>query len=342
MPGFGSSILVLLDVQLQSGDYESNITVKGQNWGDYFIYSDVLKTWVVMSNKVILGAHTSLDGTTTLGVGQFSGYLDQHPTAVAIGSNAGNANQRISAIAIGTKAGEITQQGIAIGFNAGQLNQNVNAISIGLNAGRTAQSPGAIAIGSSAGTSNQGQYAISIGSSAGETQQGQYAIAIGSNAGRTNQSAYSIAIGNNVNTPISNTIVIDASSSPLIPNTAGLFIRPIMGPMLYNNLLSWDSTTKEIFYNGSSKRFKHDIQPLTSGESIYELQPRKFKYKEDNSSDIGLIAEEAFYTNNAFAYLDKDGIPEGIQWNAITASLIKEIQQIKWRITVLKLKELQC
>ena len=30
MPGFGSSILVLLDVQLKSGDYESNITIKGK------------------------------------------------------------------------------------------------------------------------------------------------------------------------------------------------------------------------------------------------------------------------------------------------------------------------
>ena len=109
-----------------------------------------------------------------------------------------------------------------------------------------------------------------------------------------------------------------------------------MGPMIANNLLSWDTTSKEIFYNGSSKRFKHDINPLASGESVYDLQPREFKYKEDNSSDIGLIAEEAFYTNNAFDYLDKDGIPEGIQWNAITASLIKEIQQIKRRIKVLK------
>ena len=73
-----------------------------------------------------------------------------------------------------------------------------------------------------------------------------------------------------------------------------------------------------------------------TGQSIYDLQPREFKYKDDHSPDIGLIAEEAFYTNNAFAYLDKEGIPEGIQWNAITASLIKEIQQMKQRIAVLK------
>jgi hypothetical protein len=338
MSGFGSSVLVLLDVQLQSGELESNITVKGENWGDYFIYSDVLGTWVVMSNRVIIGNHTALDGTTTLGVGQFAGYLGQHPTATAIGTSAGNANQRIGAIAIGTKAGEITQQGIAIGRNAGEINQQVNAVAIGRNAGNITQGPGTIAVGSSAGYTGQQNNAIAIGSNAGKMGQATRAVAIGSNAGQTSQSANSILIGNNINTLTTNTIIIDASSSPLIPTTSGVFVRPIMGPMIANNFLSWNTATKEIFYNGSSGRFKHDIQPLDNGASIYELKPKEFKYKEDNSSDIGLIAEEAFAVNKAFAYLDKDGIPEGIQWNTITASLVKEIQHIKQRINILKEK----
>lgn len=333
---FGSSILVLLDVQLQSGDYESNITIKGKVWGDYFIYSDIKKTWVVMSDKIIIGNHTSLDGTTTMGVGQFAGYLQQHPTAIAIGSSAGNATQKIGAVAIGRKAGEVRQEGIAIGFNAGEAEQNPNAVAIGSSAGNTTQGLGAIAIGSSAGKTTQGPGAVAIGSNAGKIGQQTRAVAIGSNAGQTNQSANSILIGNNINALTSNTIIIDASSSPLIPTTSGLFIRPVMGPMIGNNLLSWNTTTKEIFYNGSSERFKYDIQPINNGDSIYELKPREFKYKEDNSSDIGLIAEEAFAANKAFAYLDKDGIPEGIQWNTITASLVKEIQHIKQRIKILK------
>jgi hypothetical protein len=339
MSGFGSSILVLLDVQLQSGDYESNITIKGKVWGDYFIYSDIKKTWVVMSEKIIIGNHTALDGSTTMGVGQFAGYLGQHPTAIAIGSSAGNANQKIGAVAIGRKAGEITQEGIAIGSNAGEVRQKPNAVAIGSNAGQTNQFPGAVAIGSYAGETGQQNNAIAIGSNAGQKGQETRAVAIGSNAGQTNQSANSILIGNNINTLTTNTIIIDASSSPLIPTTSGVFIRPVMGPMIGNNLLSWNTTTKEIFYNGSSERFKYDIQPINNGDSIYELKPREFKYKEDNSSDIGLIAEEAFAANKAFAYLDKDGIPEGIQWNTITASLVKEIQHIKQRINILKEKK---
>jgi hypothetical protein len=331
---FGSSLLVLLDVQLKSGEYESNITIKGSNWGDYFIYDNTIGTWVVLSDKIILGSHTALDKTTTLGIGQFAGYLQQHPTAVAIGSFAGNATQSTGAIAIGTEAGKVSQKGIAIGKLAGAFQQQPNGISIGLNAGQTDQR--GIAIGANAGYSMQYPGAIAIGNNAGKINQQNGAIAIGANAGQTNQGAYSILIGNNINGLADNTIIIDASSSPLVVSTPGVFVRPVMGPMIANNLLSWNTSSKEIFYNGSSQRFKHDIKPLMTGQSIYNLQPREFKYKDDHSPDIGLIAEEAFYTNNAFAYLDKEGIPEGIQWNAITASLIKEIQQMKQRIAILK------
>jgi hypothetical protein len=52
--------------------------------------------------------------------------------------------------------------------------------------------------------------------------------------------------------------------------------------------------------------------------------------------DVGLIAEEAFKANPSFAYLDKEQLPEGIQWNAITTSLVAELQEMKRMIAVLK------
>ena len=258
MPGIGSSVLVLLDVQLQSGQYETNIKVKGENYGDYFIYDNDARTWVVMNNKIILGAHTSLDNTTTFGIGQFAGYLTQHPTAIAIGFYAGNVGQKINAIAIGTEAGSTRQMGIAIGTFSGQTDQQPESIAIGKNAGYEIQGGTSIAIGNNAGKNGQLNGAIAIGSNAGLTNQKLNAVAIGNGAGITNQPEYSIAIGNNVNTLTTNTIVIDASSSLLTPATSGLFIRPIRGPMMATNLLSWDTSTKEISYNGSSERFKYD------------------------------------------------------------------------------------
>lgn len=334
--GIGSSTLVLLAVPLQAGGYATNITVKGVNWGDYFIYSDTLNSWVVMSDKIILGTHTDLDNTTTMGIGHFAGYLQQSPTAVAIGTYAGNRDQITSAIAIGHYAGEVLQEGIAIGTFAGNTNQKSNGIAIGQNAGKISQK--SIAVGYNAGLSNQQTGAIAIGHNAGYLNQSAKSIAIGYNAGYTNQMPNSIAIGSNTSAKTKG-IVINAFDTPLNPATTGVFIRPILGPMSATNLLSWDTATNEIFYNGSSQRFKYDIRPLIESKRVCELQPKEFKYKSDDSPDIGLIAEDAFRINNAFAYLDKDGIPEGIQWNAITVSLLREIQQIKRRIDILKKKK---
>lgn len=333
MSGIGSTTLVLIAVALQSGGYATNITVRGTNWGDYFIYDDVLRTWVTMSNRIILGDHTGNDGTTAFGIGRFSGYAAQATSAIAIGYFAGNASQRSGAVAIGRVAGNNSQRGIAIGNMAGRSQQMTNGIAIGTTAGYNLQN--SIAIGYGAGFNAQQVGAVALGSNAGYLGQKQYAVAIGTNAGRTNQSEYSIVIGNNTNALTTNTIIIDASSS-LVPTTAGVFIRQIRGPMMADNLVSWDTSTKEISYNGSSQRFKYDIRGIRGDMSICELKPREFKYKSDDSPDIGLIAEEAFDINEAFSYLDKDGIPEGIQWNAITTILIKEIQQMKVRIRGLR------
>ena len=140
----------------------------------------------------------------------------------------------------------------------------------------------------------------------------------------------------NANATYASSIVINATATPFYPASAGVFIRPVRGPNLATNLLSWDTTTKEIFYNGSSQRYKYDIHDLNTPSVIDNLQPREFKYKLDNASDIGLIAEEAFECKSAFAYLDEDQLPEGIQWNAITVSLLQELQCLKKRVTLLK------
>jgi hypothetical protein len=52
----------------------------------------------------------------------------------------------------------------------------------------------------------------------------------------------------------------------------------------------------------------------------------------DDMSDIGLIAEEAFKCDPSFAYLDKDQIPEGIQWNVITTYLVAEFKKLKMEL----------
>jgi hypothetical protein len=334
--GIGRCPVFLLEVALSTGGNATSITVKGSKWGDYFIYDDTVKSWRSFSTQIIIGDHTSTDNTTSIGVGARAGLLSQSATAVAVGQSAGNANQGDGSVAVGQYAGIQSQQGVAVGSSAGEIHQQIDTVAVGYNAGQNNQHYNAVAVGANAGQYSQQTSAIAIGANAGQYSQTTGAIAIGYNAGQTNQGANSIAIGYNSNAGFQS-IVIDASySTPINAGATGVFIRPVVGPKLGSNLLSWDMATKEIFYNGSSQRYKYDIQDLTETLSIDKLQPREFKYKLDNSPDIGLIAEEAYKCDNAFAYLDKTQIPEGIQWNAITVALLKELQQMKKRIQILQ------
>ncbi len=346
MSGVGRCPLVLLAVPLPTGGNASNIP-RGAHWGDYFVYNDVTKDWKIFSSRILLGvSHTSTDQTiddvnhiekTSVGIGNLSGLLQQNTLAVAVGSAAGNLRQQTAAIALGTSAGIIDQKGIAIGYSAGNTNQGADAVAIGPQAGQINQREATVAVGIQAGQNSQQTNAIAIGVQAGQNNQKENTVAIGFRAGQTNQPTYSVAIGQNIQSHNYRAISIGADpSNNITPTNNGLFVKPVAGPHLASNLLSWDSTSKEIFYNSSSQRFKYDIENYTNTKPVYNLEPREFKYKIDGSPDIGLIAEEAFQQNKAFAYLDETKEPEGIIWNAITISLLREMKELKQRIHQLK------
>lgn len=345
MSGIGRCPLVLLAVPLPSGGNASSIP-KGSRWGEFFVYSDVTKDWKIFATRILLGvSHTATDQTlddsigfekTCVSIGNLAGLNNQDTLAVAIGSASGNNNQYTAAIAIGINAGNVNQKGIAIGFDSGQNNQGADSIAIGLNSGQNNQQTSAIAIGFNAGQISQRVSAIAIGTNSGQNGQRDNAIAIGTNVGSSNQATYSIMLGQNIQSSNYRCIAINADTNSLVPTNNGMFVRPIMGPRLGTNLLSWDTGTKEIFYNGSSQRFKYDIRDYNNSESVCNLEPREFKYKINGESDIGMIAEEVFQQNKGFAYLDESQQPEGIQWNAITASLLQEMKQIKQRIQRIK------
>jgi hypothetical protein len=334
----------LLNVALSSGGNSTNITVRGSNWGEHFIYDSNKKTWIVPTN-IILGFHYGIENAYGIGIGSYAGLNTQATYAIAIGLNAGQIQQQFNAIAIGQNTGQYQQHAnaIAIGQNAGQYQQQNGAIAIGQCAGQYGQQNWTIAVGQNAGQTGQQNWAIAIGQSAGALNQSTYAIAIGPNAGQTGQPANSIAIGPNTNTATANQIIMDASfSTPLgVGITGGVFIRPIRGTFSSGGTLSYDINTKEVLYNASSRRYKYDICDLSQPpiSSIYELQPKEFKYKLNGDPDIGFIAEEAIKINPAFVYLDNiKQIPEGIRWNAITVSLLLELKRLKARKEALLLK----
>jgi hypothetical protein len=312
----------------------------GSIHGSYLYWNGV--KWANEARTVHLGANAGgpFQGANGIALGPSAG-ISQGVSAIAIGVSAGNSYQGASAIAIGYQTGFNSQglNAIAIGSNAGQNMQSNSAIAIGSNSGQISQSVNAIAVGSNAGNNTQGSNSIAVGSNAGLNYQGINCIAIGSNAGRYNQGSNSIAIGNNAGatSQASNSIILNASSIALDATGSGFFVSSIQGPRSSSNVLSYDTTTCEVYYNGSSERYKYDIKNLSTDTSVvYNLQPRSFKYTLSDEPDVGLIAEEAYKCDPSFAYLDKDQLPEGIQWNVITTYLIAEFKKLKTELDELE------
>ena len=139
-------------------------------------------------------------------------------------------------IALGANAGQNTSlQSVAVGESAGSVNQGNRTVSIGSQAGQYTQGTYSVAIGPSSGFFEQGNNAVAIGDNAGQSSQGNYAIAVGYYAGHNNQSA--------------NSIILNASSSILNGAAAGFYVNPVRNDTSTGNVLTYNTTTKEIVYS---------------------------------------------------------------------------------------------
>jgi Chaperone of endosialidase len=81
--------------------------------------------------------------------------------------------------------------------------------------------------------------------------------------------------------------------------------------------------------NVSSRRYKHDIQPMhTASEAIYALKPVSFRYHKqyDQTQTIafGLIAEEVADANPDLVGRNPEGQPESVRYEQINAMLLNE------------------
>jgi hypothetical protein len=101
--------------------------------------------------------------------------------------------------------------------------------------------------------------------------------------------------------------------------------------------LSVDPSTGLVYKASSSSRYKTDINNLDDIGWLYELNPVSFRYKNDpiGTLQYGLVAEETESVNSEIV-LKVDGLAEGINYNGLTAPMIKAIQQQKARIEELE------
>ena len=81
--------------------------------------------------------------------------------------------------------------------------------------------------------------------------------------------------------------------------------------------------------NVSSRRYKHDIQPMhTASEAIYALKPVSFRYHKQyhqtQTIAFGLIAEEVAEVNPDLVGRNPEGQPESVRYEQINAMLLNE------------------
>jgi trimeric autotransporter adhesin len=81
--------------------------------------------------------------------------------------------------------------------------------------------------------------------------------------------------------------------------------------------------------NGSSRRFKHEIQPMeTASEVIFGLRPVRFRYNKEYDAkqrlSFGLIAEDVAEVAPDLVGRNKQGEPDAVRYEQINAMLLNE------------------
>jgi hypothetical protein len=153
--------------------------------------------------------------------------------------------------------------------------------------------------------------------------------ALANNTGNGN-TALGHEAGSNVSTA-NNVIVIgsfgqDVDNSCFIGNIY-TNIQPTVGTD--PDLVTISSSGRLGRANISSRRYKHDIQPMhTASEAIYELKPVSFHYHKqyDQTQTIafGLIAEEVAEVNPDLVGRNCEGQPESVRYDQVNAMLLNE------------------
>jgi hypothetical protein len=175
------------------------------------------------------------------------------------------------------------------------------------------------AIGNFALSGNNGDNNTAVGSSAlGSNTTGSANIALGVLAGIAVTDASSvIAIGADGEN-VSNSCYIGQIYSNIQPQVG---IDP--------DLVTINSSGRLGRANVSSRRYKHDIQPMdTTSEAIYALRPVSFRYNKQYDATqtlaFGLIAEDVAEVNPDLVGRNPKGQPESVRYEQINAMLLNE------------------
>ncbi len=261
---------------------------------------------------------------TAIGAGALFATTADENTAVGAGAlfsnTAGEANAAHGAFALfnNTDGSNNTATGVEALFTnrTGQNNTAIGAFSLSSNT----EGSGNTAIGISALDANTGTGNTAVGDSALVFSTGNFNIALGDGAGsNVTTASHVICIGSPGE---------EVDNSCFMGNTYSN-IQPVNG--IDPDYLTVDSNGRlgRSNLNGSSRRFKHDIQPMDqASEVIFALRPVAFRYnKEYDASQrpsFGLIAEDVAVMAPDLVGRNKKGEPESVRYEQINAMLLNE------------------
>ena len=148
-----------------------------------------------------------------------------------------------------------------------------------------------------------------------------------------NKSGTSSTYNFNFTSTSANTAVFSMGLDPdLTSGKSAIQINSDLIPTGTGADLEIDVSTNEVFRVASSLKYKKDVTPinLTELNSILELTPVRFKWKNNEKSSVGLIAEEVDSVGlKDFVIYDENGEPDGINYKLLTIALIAVLKQGK-------------
>src|SRR5215471_5333973 len=279
----------------------------------------------------------NLTGVSNTFIGYFAGG----------GNTTGNNN-----IMIGDSAGTENQTGsnnILIGTNSGLSSSDLtNAIAIGYSA--------SVAQSNSMVLGNAGVN-VGIGTSAPQAKlhlsdNGVVRARINSNTNAgvglalAEQSKWSLAatgVGDfqiyndalNQNAIFINTVNNNIGVGTTVPNDKlevnGLMRVDVLGSAGATQLCR--NANDQIATCSSSLRYKKDLQPFTRGLALLnQLKPISFKWKSDNSPDLGFGAEDVAQVEPLLVTRNDKGEVEGVKYDRLSAVLVNAVKEQQQQI----------
>jgi hypothetical protein len=94
-----------------------------------------------------------------------------------------------------------------------------------------------------------------------------------------------------------------------------------------------------VTYDTSSARYKHNIRDSIYGlADVLALRSVMFEYNADGRTDVGVIAEDVLPVIPELVSLNQDGLPESVAYDRFISVLIKAVQELSAKVTILEAK----